>query len=130
MKKPILILGCCCFLFSCSTKQRKVHHYTFNIHEESREKTELLPVSIATQENFEQLLQEKKLTFVTYGIMAQDYTDFEEKYGIRVKSENCVIPSDSGPVVENNRLIAAYLTSQFGNGWKNDLRLLPFGLEK
>lgn len=130
MKKPILILGCCCFLFSCSTKQRKVHHYTFNIHEESREKTELLPLCIATQENFDQLLQEKKLTFVTYGIMAQDYTAFEEKYGILVKSENCVIPPDPEPVVKNNALIASYLTKEFGSGWKNDLRLLPFGLEK
>jgi len=120
MKKPILILGCCCFLFSCSTKQRKVHHYTFNIHEESREKTELLPPSIATQENFDQLLQEKKLTFVTYGIMAQDYTAFE----------NCMIPPDPELVVKNNALIASYLTKEFGSGWKNDLRLLPFGLEK
>ncbi len=130
MKKPILILGSCCFLFSCSTNQRKVHYYTFNIHEESREKTELLPPSIATQENFDQLLQEKKLTFVTYGIMAQDYTAFEEKYGIRIKTENCVIPPDPELVVKNNALIASYLTKEFGSGWKNDLRLLPFGLEK
>jgi len=48
----------------------------------------------------------------------------------RINSENCVIPPEPELVVKNNALIASYLTKEFGSGWKDDLRLLPFGLEK
>ena len=82
-----------------------------------------------TAENFDALLKEKSATLVVFGIVSNDYSDFEKKYGIKVKTENCVItPGISKIATVNNQIISQYLNEKFSNDWKSDLKFVPFGL--
>ncbi|WP_226065712.1 FEKKY domain-containing protein [Kaistella polysaccharea] len=84
----------------------------------------------ATEKNLEFLLKEKRASFVVFGLATNDYSDFENKYGIKVKTENCVIsPGISQIATENNKLISDYLTSKYKDEWKTDLNFVPFGLD-
>lgn len=84
----------------------------------------------ATAENFEILLNENRASFVVFGMVWFDYSDFEKKYGIKVKTENCVItPGISNIATINNQLIANYLNSKYDADWKSDLKMIPFGIE-
>lgn len=87
-------------------------------------------LAYATAENFELLLKENRASFVVFGIVNNDYSDFEKKYGIKVKTENCVItPGISQIAMINNLLISNYLNKKFSTEWKSDLKMLPFGLD-
>lgn len=83
----------------------------------------------ADTESFERLLEQNKLVFFTYGLISHNYAEFEKKYGVRIKSENCVIPPSIQPITKNNLLIAEYLTKEYGDGWKAELPLLPLGVD-
>lgn len=86
-------------------------------------------LTYADEDNLELLLEENRATFVIFGMVSNDYSDFEKKYGIRVKTENCVIsPGISQTATLNNQLIAQHLTKKFTNVWKDDLKITPFGL--
>lgn len=86
-------------------------------------------LTYADEDNLELLLEENRATFVIFGMVSNDYADFEKKYGIRVKTENCVISSGiSHTATLNNQLIAQHLTKKFNNVWKDDLKITPFGL--
>ena len=86
-------------------------------------------LSYANEENFEKLLEQKNVSFVVFGMVTNDYSDFEKKYGIKVKTENCVIsPGISKTATVNNQMIATYLNEKFSNDWKDDLKIIPFGL--
>ena len=123
-------------LFSCSTKTQKIQiqngfsstldqmttSQKTNIHE-----ADFLQYS--NVDNIEDLLKENKVFFVVFGMVSNDYSDFEKKYGIKVKTENCVIsPGVSKTATINNQLIAQYLNEKFQNEWKADLEIIPFGL--
>lgn len=83
----------------------------------------------ADEKNFDVLLKEKRATLVLFGMVTNDYSDFEKKYGIKVKTENCVItPGISKTAMVNNQIISAYLNEKFDTEWKTDLHVLPFGL--
>lgn len=84
----------------------------------------------ANEENFKLLLEENRASFVVFGMVFNDYSDFEKKYGIKVKTENCVISAGiSKTAILNNQLISSYLNERFNNEWKIDLKILPFGLK-
>lgn len=84
----------------------------------------------ATEENWLQLLHENKLKFIQFGIAPAYNKEFTEKYRIEVKTEGCVLtPQIAEAAKTNNRMVVGYLDSKFGNGWKNDLKFTPFGLE-
>ena len=86
-------------------------------------------LTYANEENFEKLLEQKNVSFVVFGMVTNDYSDFEKKYGIKVKTENCVIsPGISKTATVNNQMIATYLNEKFSNDWKDDLKIIPFGL--
>lgn len=84
----------------------------------------------ATAENFEMLLKEDRASFVVFGMVWFDYSDFEKKYGIKVKTENCVITPGISKIAKiNNQLIADYLNRKYDTAWKSDLKIIPFGIE-
>ena len=140
------------FLFSCSTKTQNISDETnliSNLDQTNQNiivKTEynkglnkMKPskqtevdqfdfLTYANEENFEKLLEQKNISFVVFGMVSNDYSDFEKKYGIKVKTENCVIsPGISKTATVNNQMIATYLNEKFSNDWKNDLKIIPFG---
>ncbi len=140
-------------LFSCSTKTRNISDETIlisNLDQTNQNiivKTEynkglnkMKPskqtevdqfdfLTYANEENFEKLLEQKNISFVVFGMVSNDYSDFEKKYGIKVKTENCVIsPGISKTATLNNQMIANYLIEKFSTDWKDDLKIIPFGL--
>ena len=141
------------FLLSCSTKnqhQRNQDNLTFNLNQTSTkintkndfnkglkkmkpsknnelQKSDFL--TYANNDNFEFLLKENNAALVVFGMVSNDYSAFEKKYGIKVKTENCVIsPGISKLATANNIIISDYLTEKFDNDWKTDLEIMPFGL--
>lgn len=141
------------FLFSCSTKTRNISDETNLISNldqtnqkitvktdykkgsnkmKASKKTEVDQfdfLTYANEENFEKLLEQKNASFVVFGMVSNDYSDFEKKYGIKVKTENCVISSGiSKTATVNNQMIATYLNEKFSTDWKDDLKIIPFGL--
>ena len=140
-------------LFSCSTKTRNISDETnliSNLDQTNQNifvKTEynkglnkMKPsnqtevdqfdfLTYANEENFEKLLEQKNVSFLVFGMVSNDYSDFEKKYGVKVKTENCVIsPGISKTATVNNQMIANYLNEKFSNDWKDDLKIIPFGL--
>ncbi len=120
---------------SCSTKTQHIviqNEFTAGLDEMKLSKNELKTsdfLKYATAENFDALLKEKSATLVVFGIVSNDYSDFEKKYGIKVKTENCVItPGISKIATVNNQIISQYLNEKFSNDWKSDLKFVPFGL--
>ena len=141
------------FLFSCSTKTRNIsgqNNLTSNLDDTNQTiivKTEynkglnkMKPskqkevekfdfLTYANKENFEELLEQNNVSFVVFGMVSNDYSDFEKKYGIKVKTENCVIsPGISETATLNNQIVSAYLNEKFSTIWKDDLKIVPFGL--
>ena len=120
---------------SCSTKTQHIviqNEFTAGLDEMKLSKNELKTsdfLKYATTENFDALLKEKSATLVMFGMVSNDYSDFEKKYGIKVKTENCVItPGISKIATVNNQIISQYLNEKFSNDWKSDLKFVPFGL--
>lgn len=120
---------------SCSTKTQHIviqNEFTAGLDEINPSKNELKTsdfLKYATTENFDALLKEKRATLVVFGMVSNDYSDFEKKYGIKVKTENCVItPGISKIATVNNQIISQYLNEKFSNDWKSDLKFVPFGL--
>lgn len=67
--------------------------------------------------------------FIQFGIMSHSHDQFREKYKVDVIYENCVIgPFRSQQAKENNEAVAALLTKQYGESWKKDLGIIPYGL--
>ena len=123
-------------LFSCSTKMQKSpiqNGFRSSIDQiKPSEKTNIHEADFlkySNADNFEYLLKENKASFVVFGMVSNDYSDFEKKYGIKVKTENCVIsPGISQLATLNNQIISNYLNDQFKDAWKADLEIIPFGL--
>ncbi|WP_051881843.1 FEKKY domain-containing protein [Chryseobacterium soli] len=73
--------------------------------------------------------KEKLPHFIQFGIMSKNHENFRSKYKTDVVYENCVIsPTLSQQAKENNRALAKNLTAQYGDGWKKDLGIIPYGL--
>lgn len=72
---------------------------------------------------------EKVKYFMQFGIMSRNHDSFKEKYGVHVVYENCVItPFMSEKAKKNNQEVAQYLNKKYGENWKKDLELIPYGL--
>jgi len=72
---------------------------------------------------------EKVKYFMQFGIMSRNHDSFKEKYGVHVVYENCVItPFMSEKAKKNNQEVAQYLNKKYGESWKKDLELIPYGL--
>lgn len=141
------------FLFSCSTKTQNISsqndlsssldqtNQNINVKNNySKGLSKMKPTNknevqasdfllYADAENIEILLKENRASFVVFGMVSHDYSDFEKKYGIKVKTENCVITTGISKIAAlNNHLISEYLNAKFNNEWKSDLNFVPFGL--
>ncbi|MFP3593448.1 hypothetical protein [Chryseobacterium sp. SIMBA_038] len=67
--------------------------------------------------------------FIQFGIMSKNHEDFRKKYKVDVVYENCVIsPFISKQAEENNLAVAKNLTQKYGEVWKKDLGIIPYGL--
>ena len=72
---------------------------------------------------------EKAKYFLQFGIMSRNHDSFKQKYGVHVIYENCVItPFMSEKAKKNNQEVAQYLNKKYGETWKKDLELVPYGL--
>ncbi|MCX8534597.1 FEKKY domain-containing protein [Chryseobacterium luquanense] len=72
---------------------------------------------------------EKAKYFIQFGIMSKKHDQFKEKYGVQVVYENCVITAYmSEKAKKNNQEVAQYLTGKYGDSWKKDLKITPYGL--
>ena len=110
--------------------QNKFNFGIENFKPENREKLNVKHLQYADEENIINLLKEKKASFIIFGTASDDYSVFEKKYGIKVKTENCVVmPNISKLSIENNRIISKYLSQKFQDRWKSDLKIVPFGLD-
>lgn len=67
--------------------------------------------------------------FQQFGIMSKTHKNFKEKYGVQIVYENCVItPYMAEKAKKNNQEVAQYLTNKYGENWKKDLEITPYGL--
>lgn len=67
--------------------------------------------------------------FIQFGIMSKNHEDFRKKYKVDVVYENCVIsPFISKQAEKNNLAVAKSLTDKYGEAWKKDLGIIPYGL--
>ena len=78
-------------------------------------------------------INNKKLNFIIHGInnnTPENYSEFMEKFGIGFKTENCIVdPISFKKATENNKRIIEYLNKTYGNDWKNELPIKPFGFK-
>ncbi|WP_052769282.1 hypothetical protein [Chryseobacterium lactis] len=75
------------------------------------------------------LRQENIPHFIQFGIMSKNHDDFKKKYHTGITYQNCVISSAiSKQAKENNLAIAKVLTEKYGDAWKKDLGMIPYGL--
>lgn len=133
--KLITLLGIS-LLLSCSTKSNQVdinQDFTAGLDQMKSKETKAVHrhdfLVYADETNLDMLLKEERATFVVFGMVTNDYSDFERKYGIKVRTENCVItPGISKIALVNNRIISDYLNEKFSTDWIADLGMLPFGL--
>ncbi|SHK57638.1 FEKKY domain-containing protein [Chryseobacterium polytrichastri] len=67
--------------------------------------------------------------FIQFGIMSKNHQDFRKKYNVDVVYQNCVIsPTLSKQAEKNNLALAKELTQKYGEAWKKDLGIIPYGL--
>lgn len=67
--------------------------------------------------------------FIQFGIMSKNHEDFKNKYHTGVFYQNCIISYEiSKQAKENNLAVAKTLTEKYGDAWKKDLGIIPYGL--
>jgi len=73
--------------------------------------------------------KEEMKYFLQFGMMSRNHDSFKQKYGVHVLYENCVItPFMSEKAKKNNQEVAQYLNKKYGESWKKDLEIIPYGL--
>lgn len=81
------------------------------------------------KDSVEVLMKNKAAHFIQFGITSHNHEDFKQKYGVDIVYQNCVIsPFISKLAKNNNKIIATYLTEKYGETWKKDLEVIPYGL--
>ncbi|MBO6185899.1 MAG: hypothetical protein J6O88_14660 [Chryseobacterium sp.] len=89
----------------------------------------ILEVKKANEKSNASNKNEKAKYFLQFGIMSRNHDSFKQKYGVHIVYENCVITSFmSEKAKKNNKEVAQYLTKKYGESWKKDLELIPYGL--
>tara|TARA_Y100000310_G_C20050283_1_gene520242 strand:+ start:208 stop:516 length:309 start_codon:yes stop_codon:yes gene_type:complete len=59
-----------------------------------------------------------------------DFENFKEKYGVGMRTENCVVdPLTLKETIQHNKAIVKYLNEKFGDQWIEDLPAQPFGIK-
>ncbi len=118
--QKILVFAAFLFFVSISAQQTKAKLNGKEVHNVS--------FTLVTKQNLEQTLKNKEAAFIINAIHnGFDTKSFEEKYGVRIKVENCVVmPTISEK--ENNRILANYFTEKFGEIWKKEIPVLPMSL--
>lgn len=76
-----------------------------------------------------EIKQENIPHFIQFGIMSKNHDGFRKKYHTGITYQNCVISSAiSKQAKENNLAVAKVLTEKYGEAWKKDLGMIPYGL--
>lgn len=106
--------------------------------EEKPAKRDTITISFETEittledAQLESMIAKGKVEFIFHSIqqLNLDFAAFQEKYGIGYTSKNCIMdPFTLKASTAHNRRLEAYLTQTYGEGWKKDLPLHPFGIE-
>lgn len=84
-------------------------------------------------EQFELKIVSGQFNFVINSIdssIPREFIDFQNKYGVGLIKENCVIdPISFKKTRQNNQMIADYLDRKFGDSWRKELPAKPFGVQ-
>ena len=78
-------------------------------------------------------IKQGMLNFIVHGIIdnvnQQNILDFKKKYGIGFVTKNCVVDPYRFKITrDRNTQIADFLRRTYGEIWKEDLTITPFGL--
>lgn len=114
---------------------------TITIRLEKKSQARITPVSVQTKgiaelsnEELKQHIAAGTVNFIVHGLVAippDTYQAFKKEYGIGFISENCALnPQTYKTTQANNKVLAAYLTSEFGEVWKSKLPAQPFGIRR
>lgn len=91
-------------------------------------------VAISAKMNFEEDLKNNSLTIYLQGgivsVIKKEDLVFQEKYDIRYHDSGCVVVGDFEYYKMYNHHVFAYLSEKFGDGWKKELSISAFGLDK
>jgi len=108
-------------------KKKNQHSYTTK---------KVLPPTKTYELSFEQIekgIENGTINFIIHGLVALSPSAFEafkNDYGVGFISQNCVLdPTTFNKTMNNNKSIAKYLTSKYGNVWKSKLPTQPFGMK-
>ena len=83
----------------------------------------------SAKQKVENQIKSGEAKFISFGIAMKDFNQFKEKYGVGLKTEGCVITSTlSKKAIQNNKILAKYLTAKYGNSWQKDLPFEIYGL--
>jgi hypothetical protein len=75
----------------------------------------------------------KKGQLQFYGIGIQGALDpswgpFKQNYGVSMKHYGCADSHQLPAIKKHNRLLAAFLDGKFGESWRDELEVLPYGV--
>jgi len=116
MKNSKLLCVLLLLLFSGMNDAQKNDPVKITVKEKGKK-----PQTIEKQENLPH--------FIQFGISSKNHEAFRNKYKIDIRYENCVIsPHISKTAKENNLALAKLLTQKYGESWKKDLEIIPYGL--
>ena len=92
-----------------------------------------IDISNLSIEQFEERMTLGTINFIVHGLVPPNpeaVDGFKIAYGVGFTSENCVVDPISFKIATaTNKRIEAYLTSKFGENWKNKVPATPFGLQ-
>lgn len=131
LKMKIIALILLITMWACHNGSNKPHHLAANLTNNNLAKAKNYHFSLdyANKYNVKQLYKNGQLTLICFGIFNNDYSHFEKKYGIRVKTEACVVtPYYLKTISSNNLAVGNFLTGQFGESWQKDLGFIPMGI--
>ncbi|QHL88119.1 hypothetical protein GU926_12025 [Nibribacter ruber] len=106
--------------------------------EEKPAKQDTITISFETEitqledAQLESMITKGKVEFIFHSIqqLNLDFGTFQEKYGIGYISKNCIMdPLTLKASTAHNKRLEAFLNQKYGEGWKKDLPLHPFGIE-
>lgn len=133
-KTAFAILALSLFSFSLFSSQKTISNGnsqkadTVNVKKVTVNGNEVNLPTVATLDNIDFLMKEKKAVIYHYGFAPVYNPEFEKKYGVKIVNQGCVVmPGENNESKNNNLIVADFLTKNFGEAWKKELSFSPFG---
>ncbi len=135
-KTAFVILAFSLFSFGLFSSQKRTLNDnptktdTVNVKKVTVDGYEVHLPTVATFDNIDFLMKEKKAVIYHYGFAPVYNAEFEKKYGVKIVNQGCVVmPGENDKSDKNNLVVSEFLTKNFGEAWKKDLGFQLFGTE-